>query len=73
MHLCIQLDWFPKGGDVQESTMQVDWVKQYAADGEGGEQAATGNGEQASSGNGEQQDGAGAGGGSGGGAGGGSD
>jgi hypothetical protein len=30
MHLCIQLDWFPKGGDVQESHMYVDWVKQYA-------------------------------------------
>ena len=31
MHLCIQLDWFPKEADgaVQESTMQVDWVKQY--------------------------------------------
>jgi hypothetical protein len=73
MHLCIQLDWFPKGGDVQESTMQVDWVKQYAMDGAGGEQASTGDGEQGSSGNGEQQDGTGAGGGSGGGAGGGSD
>ena len=33
MHLCIQLDWFPKGGSVQESTMQVDWVRQYALDG----------------------------------------
>jgi licheninase len=32
MHLCIQLDWFPKAarGPVQESTMHVDWVKQYA-------------------------------------------
>jgi licheninase len=32
MHLCIQLDWFPNEGRgaVQESTMQVDWVKQYA-------------------------------------------
>ena len=32
MHLCIQLDWFPKKarGPVQASTMQVDWVKQYA-------------------------------------------
>jgi beta-glucanase (GH16 family) len=32
MHLCIQLDWFPDQGDrndVQESTMQVDWVRQY--------------------------------------------
>ena len=32
MHLCIQLDWFPKEarGPVKTSTMQVDWVKQYA-------------------------------------------
>jgi hypothetical protein len=32
MHLCIQLDWFPKEarGRVQASTMEVDWVKQYA-------------------------------------------
>ena len=32
MHLCIQLDWFPKSSrsKVQTSTMQVDWVKQYA-------------------------------------------
>jgi hypothetical protein len=32
MHLCIQLDWFPKSSRnrVQTSTMQVDWVKQYA-------------------------------------------
>ena len=31
MHLCIQLDWFPKEADgaVKTSTMQVDWVKQY--------------------------------------------
>jgi len=31
MHLAIQLDWFPEKADgpVQESTMQVDWVKQY--------------------------------------------
>lgn len=35
MHLCIQLDWFPKGGDVQESYMYVDWVKQYPLDGSG--------------------------------------
>ncbi|BBF99513.1 MULTISPECIES: glycoside hydrolase family 16 protein [Pseudonocardia] len=32
MHLCIQLDWFPKGGSVQESSMEVDWVRQYALD-----------------------------------------
>ena len=30
MHLCIQLDWFPSGsGTVRESTMQVDWVREY--------------------------------------------
>jgi|GEM_PF-3301797 len=29
MHLCIQLDWFPTGGDVRESSMEVDWVRQY--------------------------------------------
>jgi hypothetical protein len=32
MHLTIQLDWFPSSGDVndvQPSTMDVDWVKQY--------------------------------------------
>ncbi|NMI01222.1 glycoside hydrolase family 16 protein [Pseudonocardia sp. K10HN5] len=29
MHLCIQLDWFPKGGKVKQSEMQVDWVKEY--------------------------------------------
>ncbi|MBN9736137.1 MULTISPECIES: glycoside hydrolase family 16 protein [unclassified Pseudonocardia] len=33
MHLCIQLDWFPKGGSVRESTMQVDWVREYDLDG----------------------------------------
>jgi Glycosyl hydrolases family 16 len=33
MHLCIQLDWFPEGGTPKESTMQVDWVRQYPADG----------------------------------------
>lgn len=38
MHLCIQLDWFPKdgGGAVQPSQMQVDWVRQYATDGTDG-------------------------------------
>ena len=32
MHLCIQLDWFPKEtrGPVTTSSMQVDWVKLYA-------------------------------------------
>ena len=32
MHLCIQLDWFPRGGDgdVQTSHMYVDWVRQYS-------------------------------------------
>ena len=32
MHLAIQLDWFPGQGDpedVEESEMQVDWVRQY--------------------------------------------
>ncbi|MEU7812651.1 glycoside hydrolase family 16 protein [Pseudonocardia sp. NPDC049154] len=29
MHLTIQLDWFPHGGDVRESRMEVDWVRQY--------------------------------------------
>ena len=30
MHLCIQLDWFPSGsGTVRESTMEVDWVREY--------------------------------------------
>ncbi len=33
MHLCIQLDWFPQGGNAKESTMQVDWVRQYPVDG----------------------------------------
>jgi hypothetical protein len=33
MHLCIQLDWFPEGDTPQESTMHVDWVRQYALDG----------------------------------------
>jgi hypothetical protein len=32
MHLCIQLDWFPGDGATRTSTMQVDWVKQYALD-----------------------------------------
>jgi hypothetical protein len=29
MHLTIQLDWFPEGGDVAASRMEVDWVRQY--------------------------------------------
>ncbi|MEU8490762.1 glycoside hydrolase family 16 protein [Pseudonocardia alni] len=32
MHLCIQLDWFPKGGSGKETQMQVDWVRQYTLD-----------------------------------------
>ncbi|MFG1637274.1 glycoside hydrolase family 16 protein [Pseudonocardia alni] len=32
MHLCIQLDWFPKGGSGEETQMQVDWVRQYTLD-----------------------------------------
>lgn len=40
MHLCVQLDWFPDDGqgEVQESHMLVDWVKQYSYPGaDGGE------------------------------------
>lgn len=36
MHLTIQLDWLPENGDkdhVKTSTMQVDWVKEYALPG----------------------------------------
>jgi len=30
MHLCIQLDWFPKdGAAVTTSHMYVDWVRRY--------------------------------------------
>ncbi|MFR9806584.1 glycoside hydrolase family 16 protein [Pseudonocardia sp. RS010] len=29
MHLTIQLDWFPHGGEVRESRMEVDWVRRY--------------------------------------------
>jgi beta-glucanase (GH16 family) len=29
MHLCIQLDWFPTGDAVRESTMEVDRVREY--------------------------------------------
>jgi hypothetical protein len=32
MHLCIQLDWFPEGDSPEESTMYVDWVRQYSID-----------------------------------------
>jgi licheninase len=37
MHLCVQLDWFPEdgAGEVQESQMHVDWVKQYPLPGAG--------------------------------------
>jgi licheninase len=37
MHLCVQLDWFPEdgAGEVQESQMHVDWVKQYLLPGAG--------------------------------------
>ncbi|WP_224389100.1 glycoside hydrolase family 16 protein [Pseudonocardia sp. ICBG1293] len=35
MHLCLQLDWFPRG-DGESGRMQVDWVKQWGlAAGEG--------------------------------------
>jgi Glycosyl hydrolases family 16. len=45
MHLCIQLDWFPDNGsgDVQESYMYVDWVKQYPL-GEGEQPSTAGGG-----------------------------
>jgi hypothetical protein len=35
MHLCIQLDWFPKdgAGAAKPSQMQVDWVRQYPLNG----------------------------------------
>lgn len=29
MHLTVQLDWFPHGGAVRESRMEIDWVRQY--------------------------------------------
>ncbi len=33
MHLTIQLDWFPEGSaQVQESRMEVDWVRQWSLD-----------------------------------------
>src|SRR4051794_14985077 len=40
MHLCIQLDWFPGDGATRTSSMQVDWVKQYALDGGGSDRSA---------------------------------
>jgi Glycosyl hydrolases family 16 len=33
MHMTIQLDWFPGGGTSKESSVQVDWVRQYAVQG----------------------------------------
>jgi hypothetical protein len=36
MHLCIQLDWFPRGGTAQQSTMQVDWVREYGVSSDDG-------------------------------------
>jgi hypothetical protein len=41
MHLCVQLDWFPEDGtgEVQESQMHVDWVKQYPYRGSDGTQS----------------------------------
>jgi beta-glucanase (GH16 family) len=35
MHLCIQLDWFPEGSKPRESSMHVDWVRQYSLDSAG--------------------------------------
>jgi hypothetical protein len=51
MHLCIQLDWFPEGDTPKESTMQVDWVRQYSLDGEGSA-SDSGTGDDSSSGSG---------------------
>jgi hypothetical protein len=36
MHLCIQLDWFPRGGTVQRSTTQVEWVREYGVSSDDG-------------------------------------
>ena len=37
MHLCIQLDWFPtEDGKVKQSTMQVDWVREYGVSSDDG-------------------------------------
>lgn len=38
MHLCLQLDWFPKG-DSESGQVQYDWVKQWSLD--DGESAST--------------------------------
>lgn len=35
MHMTIQLDWFPDGGAVTPSSMQVDWVRFYPITGSG--------------------------------------
>ncbi|GAA1307712.1 glycoside hydrolase family 16 protein [Pseudonocardia xinjiangensis] len=59
MHLCIQLDWFPEGDTPKESTMQVDWVRQYSLDGEGGsasESSDSGSGSGGDSNNGSDGD-----------------
>jgi len=29
MHMTLQLDWFPEGGNVKKSLMYVDWARQY--------------------------------------------
>lgn len=44
MHLCIQLDWFPKG-DNQTGQMQVDWVKQWSLNGAQQSSPAAGGGQ----------------------------
>jgi hypothetical protein len=53
MHLCIQLDWFPEGDTPKESTMQVDWVRQYALDGEGSNASESGAGDDSGGDSGE--------------------
>ncbi len=35
MHLCIQLDWFPEGGAVRPSRLDVDWAAFYPVTGSG--------------------------------------
>ncbi len=62
MHLCIQLDWFPQGGGAKESTMQVDWVRQYPVDGSSGSNSGAGSsgggsGQQSSQQSGNDSDG----------------
>jgi hypothetical protein len=57
MHLCIQLDWFPKGDSPKESVMHVDWVKQYSLDGAGDTGGTGSNGNSRGTGNGSRDTG----------------